>query len=208
MLAISVAIILGTAGLSWFLVGIAVWHVARTARTGGGGRGPILVLGHRLQRDGQPSAIFSARLDRAAALCREAPGRRMLLLGGASRPGQPSEAAVGRATLLALGIAAERIELEEGSRHTLENLRAIRAALQAGGQSEPPVLVTSRPHLARAALMARGMGIVFRPCAAEPVLDAAGVRAIPREAFLLHWYVTGRLVAWLIRSRRLAARVT
>ena len=56
--------------------------------------------------------------------------------------------------------------------------------------------------------MAHGMGVACRLCAAEPALNAAALRAIPREAFLLHWYGTGRVVAWLIRSRRLTARVT
>ncbi len=207
MLAISVAAIVGTAGLSWAAAMLGVWHVARRTGTGDAGQGPILVLGHRLRPDGSLSAAFRARLARAATLWRAAPARRVLLLGGASRSGQATEAAAGRAALLAQGVPAARVELEERSRHTLENLRGVRAALRAGG-GDPPTLVSSRPHLARAALMARGMGIACRLCAAEPGLDAAALQAIPREAFLLHWYVTGRLMAWLIRSRRLAARVT
>ena len=207
MLAISMTAIVGTAGLSWVAAMLGVWRVARRTATEEIGQGPILVLGHRLRSDGTPSTIFCARLARAAALWQAAPGRRVLLLGGASRPGQATEAAAGRAALLALGVPAARIEVEERSRHTLENLRGVRAALGAG-TAGPPTLVSSRPHLARAALMARGMGVACRLCAAEPALNADGLRAIPREAFLLHWYGTGRVVAWLIRSRRLAARVT
>ncbi len=98
------------------------------------------------------------------------------------------------------------IRTELRSRHTLENLRSLRIVLAA--DQGTPTLVTSRPHLARAALMARGMRIECEPCAAEPGLETAGLAAIPREAFLLHWYVTGRSVAWLLNSKKLASRVT
>jgi len=208
MLAVSVSVMLASGGLTWMAAALLVAGTARRARTASDAtRGAVVVLGHRLDPDASPSTAFRARLDRAAALWRAASDRRVLVLGGPSRPGQPSEAAVGRDVLVAQGVPAPCIHIEDRSRHTLENLRGLRAAL-AADRAHPPTLVTSRPHLARATLMARGMGIVCEPCAAEPGLDGAGVLAIPREAFLLHWYVAGRGVAWLTRNDRLAARVT
>ena len=211
MLAISVLTMLASGGLTW--IATALWVMQAAQRTGTTSTatvdakgGAIVVLGHRLEPDAAPSSVFRARLGRAAGLWRAAPARRVLVLGGPSRPGQPSEAEVGRAVLVAQGVPDRCIQTETRSRHTLENLRGLRAALAA--EQRTPTLVTSRPHLARAALMARGMRIECERCAAEPGLDAAGLMAIPREAFLLHWYVTGRSVTWLLNSQKLAARVT
>ncbi len=55
---------------------------------------------------GRPAPpVFSARLDPAADLYRDGRVRRALLTGGASGAA-PSEAGVGRAYLLGLGVAA------------------------------------------------------------------------------------------------------
>jgi hypothetical protein len=68
------------------------------------------------------------------------------------------------------------------------------------------VLVTSRFHLARASMMARGLGIQHSLCAAE---DQPWVCwPMLQEAFLIHWYVTGRTVARLIGSTRMLARIS
>lgn len=211
MLAISILMMLASGGLTWLAAALWVMQAARrtgmtSAATIGAKDRAIVVLGHRLDPDAAPSGAFRARLGRAVGLWRAAPARRILVLGGPSRPEQPSEAEVGRAVLIAQGVPDGCIHSEIRSRHTLENLRSLRGALAA--DQGTPTLVTSRPHLARAALMARGMRIGCEPCAAEPRLDAAGLAAIPREAFLLHWYVTGRTVAWLLNSQRLASRVT
>jgi len=208
MLAVSVLLMLASGGLTCIAAVLLVAGTALRATTASDAtRGAVVVLGHRLDANASASTAFLARLDRAAALWRAAPNRRVLVLGGPSRPGQPTEAEVGRAVLIAQGLPVRCIQTEGRSRHTLENLRGLRAAVVAE-DAHPVTLVTSRPHLARAALMARGMGILCEPCAAEPHIGCAGLLAIPREAFLLHWYVTGRGVAWLTGNRRLAARVT
>lgn len=192
-----------TAGIAPLLATLAVLRTARAATTAPGiAPARILVLGHRLDR-GAPSSVFVARLARAAALARAAPGARLLVLGGRTSPGAPAEAEAGRDWLVAHGIAAERIGLETRSRHTLENLANHRAAHEPGVAE---ALVTSRLHLHRAMLMARGLGLAPAPVAAE---EALGLE-IPRllaEGFMVHWYLTGRALARLLRRRAWLARI-
>jgi uncharacterized SAM-binding protein YcdF (DUF218 family) len=108
-----------------------------------------------------------------------------------------------------LGVPAERLRLEDRSRHTLENLRHYRDQFGASGGA-PPVLVTSRFHLARSSLLARGLRLAHTPCAAEHHA-AVLLRQVPRmtmEAVLIHWYVVGRGYAHWAGNHRMTARIT
>lgn len=192
-----------TAGIAPLLAMFAVLRTARGAPTM-----PavvperILVLGHRLE-GGAPSPVFVARLARAAVLARAAPAARLMLLGGRTSPGAPAEAEAGRDWLLAKGIAPGRIAIETRSRHTLENLQNHRAE---HGPGAAEALVTSRLHLHRALMMARGMGLSPVPVAAEDAfrLEIPGLLA---EGFMVHWYATGRMLARLLRRRSWLARI-
>ena len=162
----------------------------------------ILVLGHRLEA-GAASGEFTARLARGLDLARRYPAARVLVLGGATSPGAPAEAEVGRDWLIAQGLDAARIGTETRSRHTLENLRNHRED-SAGTDAE--ALVTSRAHLHRACLMARGLGLAPMPVAAEEALPPGLARLIA-EGFMVHWYLTGRAIARLLRRRAWLARI-
>jgi uncharacterized SAM-binding protein YcdF (DUF218 family) len=191
-------------------LGIAPWRATRAvARTGRDAPvvpakvpARILVLGHRLEA-GAVSAVFAARLGRALALARAAPAAQVLVLGGRTSPGAPSEAEAGRDWLVAHGLDPARIALETRSRHTLENLANHRAR---GGGDAPEALVTSRAHLHRALLMARGLGLSPMPAAAEdaPVATRMGLLA---EGFMVHWYVTGRWLSRALRRRAWLQRI-
>lgn len=210
MLALSLAVAALSGGVSVLLALAHVWRVA--ARTPahadpageGGAPGRILVLGMRLGRDGRPGPLYRARLDRACALLAAAPGAEVVLLGGRTRPGVPSEAQAGRDHLRARGVPDAAIRLEAESRHTLENLRLYREGFPLAGRV---VLVTGRFHLARAGLMAETLGIAHRLCAAE-----AGWRARPgalvQEALLVHWFLVGRAYCRLTGHARMLARIT
>lgn len=163
----------------------------------------ILVLGHRLE-GGAPSLAFEQRLARAAALARRFPDAMVVLLGGRTAPGQPTEAEVGRGRLLAHGLDAARITLETESRHTLENLTNHRAL---HGIEGPEALITSRFHLYRVQLMASGLGLAPMLVAAEDRLRLEPVRLLA-EGFRVHWYVTGRLLARAMRRGAWLARIT
>ncbi|MDE2007143.1 MAG: YdcF family protein [Rhodospirillales bacterium] len=186
----------------------AGWTAPTDAATLGGPipGGHVLVLGARLPRSGRPGRAFRARLARARALRAAHPEAILVLLGGSERPGAITEAEAGRDWLLARGVAPAAIALERRSRHTLENLRCYRAGF--APPDAPAALVSSRCHLARAARMAAGLGVAVRPIAAETARAAAlHPWALPREAFLLHWYAVGARFAALTGNRAMLARI-
>jgi uncharacterized SAM-binding protein YcdF (DUF218 family) len=169
------------------------------------GCGRIIVLGHRLESGDRPSAHYSERLRRALALLEASPGASVYLLGGRSPRCTLSEAEVGANYLVTCGICSSRIRREDRSRHTLENLQRYRYAVGAT-EAESTALVTSRFHLARAGMVARGLDVPHCLCAAEsrpricwPMLQ---------EAFLIHWYVTGRTFARWTGNTRMLARIS
>jgi uncharacterized SAM-binding protein YcdF (DUF218 family) len=170
----------------------------------------ILVLGRALVAD-QPTAVFRARLAHAAELWRAGWAPEIVVSGGWTGDATRSEASAGRELLLDWGIPAAAVWTEDGSRHTLENLRHVRAASRGRGLGRY-LLVSDPLHLARAATLARGLALDF-VCA--PALTAPPRRASARwwlrawrEAFLLHWYHVGLAYSRAIGSERLLARVT
>jgi uncharacterized SAM-binding protein YcdF (DUF218 family) len=209
MLALSLAVAAASGGLTAAAACVHAVAVAVAWRTPPSAAGDaVLVLGMRSRR-GVPERAYRARLDRALALSRSNPAARIVVLGGRTTEGQPSEAEIGRLYLIANGLPAERISIEDRSRHTLENLQEYRAAFPHLGGGLP-LLVTSRFHLARAALLARGLGIQHVPCAAEerPSWAVRDVLLLAREAFFIHWYVVGRTYTRLSGNRRMAARIS
>ena len=210
MLALSLAIAVLSGGLSFLVAVRLVWRTARRAAA----TPPLppqraLVLGQVLTAAGSPGRGFEARLARARMLAATWPALEVVVLGGVTTPGLPSEAAAGRAWLLAHGMEPRKILLEDGSRHTLENLVRYRARFGVA-DGPPPVLITSRFHLARSSLLAAGLDIAHVPCAAEATWQPtrALVRPLLMEALLVHWYVTGRCFARLTRNRRMFARIS
>jgi uncharacterized SAM-binding protein YcdF (DUF218 family) len=207
MLALSVALMLLSLGVTLLLAsGHVLWIALRTPHVVAAGAS-IVVLGMRLNKAGEPTRHYRARLDRARALWLR--GCRIVVLGGATSPGAISEADAGAAYLRARGVPADRLDTEARSRHTLENLLRYRERFPIA-PAEQPLLVTSRFHLARTSLLAAGLGIAHTCCAAEDSrLPALG--DLPRmlvEALLIHWYVTGRSFARLTGNKRMTARIT
>lgn len=170
----------------------------------------ILVLGRKLEHDA-PTEVFVARLAHAAELWRAGWAPRLWVSGGLTGTATRTEAAAGRDWLVAQGIPAAAIDLEEHSQHTLENLFHVRGRLRERGESR--LLLVSDPlHVARGATMARGFGLEVRAVPtphAPPRRGSFGwwCRAL-REAFFLHWYHSG--IAWnrLLGADRHLARVS
>jgi vancomycin permeability regulator SanA len=125
----------------------------------------ILVLGMRHVQEGKPGPDYRMRLACAAALWTRDKATEIVILGGRTAAGQPSEAASGAVVLHARNVATGSILLEDGARHTLENLILYRAHF--GHETDPAVLVTNRFHLARSSLLAKGFNNAHVPCAAE-----------------------------------------
>jgi uncharacterized SAM-binding protein YcdF (DUF218 family) len=108
---------------------------------------------------GQPAVNEAGeRVIATAALSRRFPDVRILLSGGEGlRKTGGSEAAATRQILLSLGVAPERIILEERSRDTIENAEYGKALIQP--QSDQVwVLVTSAAHMPRAVGCFRHVG--------------------------------------------------
>lgn len=199
MLGLSVFLIVISMGASLL---IAWLHTGRVARQALAYRdvasdADIVVFGKKLQADGSPDADYQARLQKAAELANQIPSARIHLLGGDTNGSGLSEAAAGREVLLSRGVESKRLLLEEHSRHTLENIA--RLAEKAGGDTT--LIAISRPeHLARCCSMGRNFGLRIIPCAAV-MPDCR--RSQLHEAFMLHWYLTGRGVVRLLGNRHM-----
>lgn len=201
--ALSLLVLLGSFGVTLLLVLRQVRHAAQAAPVAGQSA-RALVLGFRLTR-GEPCDVYQARLLRAAALAAQDPRLTLVLLGGMTCAGPDSEAEAGRRFLLAQGLPAECLLIEEASRHTLENLRAYRAGFTPS--LTPDLLITSRAHLARSLAMAKGLGLRVVGCAAEAE-PRVPLPHLLREAVLLHWYWVGFFFAHATRNRGMLARIT
>ena len=201
-----------SAGLVWLGYLIHVCHVALRSPLAPPRRMVTLVFGRRLERD-VPEHDYQQRLRRALSLAEQRQTDHLLLLGGCSG-GQCSEAAAGQAWLQQHGLAGGvRVELEQDSVDSLENLRHARRLLlaEAGDAGLPPVaLVTSRYHLARCLLLARRLGFDGLPVAAEPALPRQRryLGLLLLEASYLMWIDLGLRWAQLIGHRRMAARIS
>jgi len=170
----------------------------------------ILVLGRRLRAD-RITDVFEARLAQAEGLWRQGLAPRIFVAGGTTGDARRSEAEAGQEWLLARGIPAEAILLEDRSQHTLENLFNVRSHLREQGWGLL-VLVSDALHLARAGATASGLHLDVRCVPARGCPPERGSAAWWRraavEAFLLHWYHTGMFYSRLIRSERQLERVT
>lgn len=215
---------LGPGGISSFalafgtgLLGLSLpvlWRVRQVAREAASDERHaadlVVVLGRMLEGD-LPSAVFRARLEHGAHLWREGWAPWLLVSGGRTGTASRSEAAAGRELLLASGVPAEVILTEEGSRHTLENLVNVRAAMRERGWRRL-ILVSDPLHVARVRALARGLGLDVN-CSPAPGCpprrgSLAWWRRAGREGFLLHWYHVGIAYSRAIRSERLLRRVT
>ena len=205
--------LLFSGGVVWLAYLIHVCRVAARSPLVPPRRMVTLVFGHRLESS-LPDHDYRQRLRRALVLAQTARTDCLFLLGGCSS-GQCSEAAAGHAWLLQHGLPDRvRLELDQESSDSLENLRHARSLLreqQADRVGLPPVaLVTSRYHMARCVMLARRLGFDVAPVAAEDALphQARYLLRLLAEATYLMWIDVGMRWADLIGHRRLAARIS
>ena len=201
-----------SAGLVWLGYLVHVCRVAARSPLQPPRRMIVLVFGRQLVRDA-PGPDYRQRLRRALALVEQRHTDHLLLLGGYSG-GTQSEAAAGEDWLRRHGLAgAVRMELEQDSVDSLENLRHARQLLRidsATGELPPVALLTSRYHLARCGMLARRLGFDGQPVAAESALSLRP-RTLGRlliEARYLMWIDVGARWAALTGNRRMAERLS
>ena len=124
----------------------------------------ILVLGHRLEKDGSPSEDLIRRVDRAVTHWKETQAPIIMPCGGLTPGQKQTEAEVMLQLLTARGVPEAIIHLEDRSRITIENVRNAQRLL---GEGKRVALVTSDYHVERALADCRRAG-----------LDAYGVGAV------------------------------
>ena len=114
----------------------------------------LLVLGARVNPDGQPSAALAARLDTAYDFMQEHPEVTAILCGGQGSNEPCPEAEAMYDYMVDKGMDADRLLLEDKSSNTIQNIENARALI---GDGHKTAVVTSDYHLARArVLMERG----------------------------------------------------
>ncbi len=157
---------------------------------------------------GNVTAVGSARLLTAARLARQY-DLPVIISGGQVFADGASEARIGRRILLQLGIAADRIIVEDEARTTQENA-AYTAQLCRGRGYKSVLLVTSAMHMPRSLqhferyLAPQGMEVLPYPCdyTLNPASSLSVRHLLPQAAALdiscmaLHEYV-GMAGAWL-----------
>ena len=186
-------------------------HVVRTARRApcAPDAGSHLLLFGKHAPQGRVDGDFAARLDRAATLGREQPQRPFVLLGGGAQ-GELTEAEIARRELVARGLSPDTpLQLESGSRDTLQNLRNARQMLGDAVRGRV-TLLSNRYHLARCAMFARQLGFDVELCAAETSLTwrPRTLLRLVGEAAYLCWADIGTRWARFIGNDRMLARVT
>ena len=176
---------------------IVVGVVIRIVQVGGSDEraaaDAIVVLG-AAQYDGDPSPVFRARLDHAAALYRDGVAPRIVTIGGGMTGDRTTEGAAGAAYLADAGIEGAALTAVGIGDDTLASLRAADALLTGNGWTSV-VLVTDPWHAARSAMMATDLGLTVQ---VSPVRDGPSVRDgvaagyVIREALgVLYYRLTG-----------------
>jgi len=177
-------LLIASAGLLLLPGLIRTYRTARTTTDCASNMGGCLVFGKQ-SRNGQIDNEYRQRLAKAAELFRQQP-RTLILLGGHTTSGEPSEAEMGLRELRRLGLPdSAPVRLEKQSRHTLENLRNARKLRQ-----HHPVLVSNRYHLARCDLIANSLDMSHSLCAAESELSSDIVTRLKllKESFFILWF--------------------
>jgi uncharacterized SAM-binding protein YcdF (DUF218 family) len=156
----------------------------------------IVVMG-AAQYDGRPSPVFAARLDHAIELYRSDVAPRLVVTGGKADGDRTTEAAAARAYAIARGVPAGAILVEDGSRTTLESIRAVGGVLRTHGLGSA-VFVSDRPHMLRVLRMAADEGIAgwgsptrTSPIESHPLLRADAT--VHELLALAQYFLIGRI---------------
>lgn len=145
----------------------------------------VIILGAQV-RGMVPSLVLDARIRCAADYLKENPEAIAVASGGQGSGEMVSEAEAIRQGLLRLGIAADRILLEDKSTSTLENIRfsaEVIAAQEAGDawKSANTVIVTNDFHVYRATRLAKKSGFTQVSGCGAPDTFAVTIQYYVRE---------------------------
>jgi len=117
----------------------------------------IIVMGAAQYR-GHPSPALRARLDHALALWHRGLAARLVLTGGIGEGDSVSEAAVGRAYVVRLGVPDTAVLLENQGRTSSQSLRGAVELLHAR-HLNTAIVVSDPFHMLRLEILGRRLGI-------------------------------------------------
>ncbi len=117
----------------------------------------IVVLGARVEPDGQPGSDLVNRTGHAVALWREGYAPSIICSGGFKNE-RLSAAAVCRKNAVAQGVPPERVFLADGTANTAEDARAAAAVMAENGWKQA-ILVSHPLHVFRARWYFRNAGV-------------------------------------------------
>ena len=151
----------------------------------------VVVLGCQVFPDGHPSLMLRGRIQAAYRYLTDHPEAVCIASGGQNGSEPVSEAQCIRDTLVSMGIAPERILLEDRSRSTEENLAFSARLIAERGLPTAVAVASDNFHQLRAAIWAQRSGLTpYSDGCASPWFLTAGYWA--REtAALLYMLVTG-----------------
>jgi len=206
ILLFSISVIALSFGLTFLFVFIYITFIAIKTGCNDIKTDHIVVLGQKLNNN-SPEKDYRLRLNRALAIANHKINTQVYILGGITGRSTISESRAGQNYLRDNNIQTKHIHIEEMSRDTLDNMKQLKTS---GHITEKHIaLITSRYHLARASLMAKGFGFIVQRCAAEDAYtpDLAAMVKLFAESFYLHWYLTGCQYAKFTGNQRMLARI-
>ena len=207
MLVLSFIILGLTFGVSYLCSLIYSIRVARYARTDSQDCDCILLLGMQLENN-LPNTFYKQRIARAIKCLEEDSKLFVYVLGGITADANISEADAGKQSLTDAGIDASRIQLEDKSRHTLENLKQAQLLLKE--KQWRPAIISNRFHLPRVNALAGGLKLNHKLCAAEDVMpiNLWTFTRLSLEALYIHWFYVGKIFAHVTHNRYMLDRIT
>jgi len=205
-LLLSTVLMFATAGLSYIFCFKKIFLTAKNETHHCDKDIMVFVLGKKLINN-QPDLEYVQRLKRAHTILINNNSSQVIILGGKTGDASITEAYAGKLFLEENKIETSRINLEEASRNTLENIKNAIDLLMV--KNKKIVVVSNRYHLARAKQMASGFGLDVDLCAAEEKLNInlLSIFKIMIEALHVHWYISGRFYANVTNNIRMINRV-
>ncbi|MFB9931485.1 YdcF family protein [Amycolatopsis halotolerans] len=154
----AMAVLFVTGYLAFLFTALLLYSILYSRVTRRARAGAVVVLGSGLQGDRVPP-LLASRLDRAVQVQQRSPGALLVVSGGQGADELTSEADAMARYLIAAGVPAEQIVLEDRATTTSENLRFSVALLAERGFSGPILAVTNNYHVFRTAVLARQLGL-------------------------------------------------
>ncbi len=182
-----VALVLLAAVLTFLYIG---WRVNHTgARDGAQRADVIVVLGARVEPNGQPGPDLHVRTLHAVSLFQRGLAPYLICTGGYEND-RLSAAAVACGLAVSQGVPAEKVLLADGSMTTREDAASARDLLLANGW-QTAILVSHPLHLERARLLFEGQGIIVYPSPTNTELGSIPLQTrlwlTAREAVGIVW---------------------